>query len=311
MSPYSGAPGVDAGGIPAAPRRVTVEDLHRLRRDGIPIVMLTAYDQPSARIAAAAGVDVVLVGDSAANVVLGYSSTREISIDELLMLTAAARRGLDMPDEGASRTPMLVGDLPYGTYEDSDERAAETALRFAREGGCDAVKLEGGGAMVERAKAIIAAGVPVIGHVGLLPQSVAPGGDWKVQGRTAAEATAIAHEALELERAGCIALVLEAVPAPLSVLLQPLLSVPTIGIGAGSATDGQVLVYHDVLGLSTGRAPRFVKRYAEARAVMIDAVREFAGDVRGRRYPAPEHSYGMEAEEVQRLRAGIDDLRRS
>lgn len=316
MSPYSsptpsGAADASHTGSRDAPQRIGMADLRRLTGEGTPIVMLTAYDFPSARVATAAGVDVVLVGDSAANVVLGYRSTREISLDELLMLTQAARRGLEDPDTGAKRLPMLVGDLPYGSYEDSDARAAATALRFAREAGCDAVKLEGGGAMVQRAKAIIAAGVPVMGHVGLLPQSVASGGEWTVQGRTAAAGLAIVQEALALQAAGCMALVLEAVPAPLTELLVPLLHIPAIGIGAGAATHGQVLVFHDVMGLSAGRSPRFVKRYAASYEVMTSAARAFAEDVRARRYPAAEHSYGMDAGEVEGLRRALETLARS
>jgi 3-methyl-2-oxobutanoate hydroxymethyltransferase len=263
--------------------RERLDQLMALYSRGSPIVMLTAYDFPSARIAAAGGVDVILVGDSAAMTVLGYSSTRDISVDELLMLTRAARRG-------AMSIPV-IGDLPYGSYEDSDEQAVRTARRFADDGGCDAVKLEGGGAMVSRARAIIAAGVPVFGHVGLLPQSVRTREGYRARGREPDQAIDIVHDAEDLSAAGVSALIVEAVPAPVTAMITKRLKVPVIGIGAGAETGGQVLVYHDLLGFTEGRLPRFVRQYASARAVLSDAVRTWAADVRERRYPATEHTY--------------------
>jgi 3-methyl-2-oxobutanoate hydroxymethyltransferase len=256
--------------------------LQALYERGEPIVMLTAYDYPSARIAVAGGVDVILVGDSAAMTVLGYSSTREIALDELLTLTRAARRGA--PD-----TP-LIGDLPFGTYEDSDEQAVETAQRFVRDADCDAVKLEGGGVMVSRARAIIAAGIPVYGHVGLLPQSVRTRDGYKARGREPGQAIAILHDATELRDAGVSALIVEAVPEPVTRMIVERLQVPVIGIGAGDA-GGQVLVYHDLLGYTEGRLPRFVRQYATSASTMRDAVRQWSADVRARRYPASEHTY--------------------
>jgi 3-methyl-2-oxobutanoate hydroxymethyltransferase len=263
--------------------RERLDQLMALYSRGSPIVMLTAYDFPSARIAAAGGVDVILVGDSAAMTVLGLSSTRDISVDELLMLTRAARRG-------AMSIPV-IGDLPYGSYEDSNEQAVHTARRFADDGGCDAVKLEGGGAMVSRARAIIAAGVPVFGHVGLLPQSVRTREGYRARGREPDQAIDIVHDAEDLSAAGVSALIVEAVPAPVTAMITKRVKVPVIGIGAGVETGGQVLVYHDLLGFTEGRLPRFVRQYASASAVLSDAVRAWASDVRGRRYPATEHTY--------------------
>jgi 3-methyl-2-oxobutanoate hydroxymethyltransferase len=262
------------------------------------IVMVTAYDYVTGRVAADAGVDIVLVGDSAANTVLGYASTRDVSLDEMLVLTAAVRRGVDAA--AGATTPVLVGDMPYGTYEPSDAAAVETARRFAA-AGCDAVKLEGAGASSARVQAIVAAGIPVMGHVGLLPQRAGAGG-LRARGRTADEAIAIAGDARALEAAGCFAIVFEAMPAAVSALVAPRLRIPVIGIGAGGATDGQVLVFHDLVGLTDGKAPRFVKRYAHLRAEMVGAVTTFAAEVRDGRYPREEHEYGIDEAELERIR---------
>ena len=269
--------------------------LAEARRRGTPIVMLTAYDYPTARIAQGAGVDVVLVGDSAANVVLGYASTREISVDELLVLTRAARRGVD--------AVPLVGDLPFASYESSDEIAVATARRFVDEAGCDAVKLEGAGAMLSRVRAIIAAGIPVIGHVGLLPQSVVTPDGYRAKGRDAEQALGIIADAAALEAAGCAALIVEAVPAAIASLLTAGVSIPVIGIGAGAGTNGQVLVFHDLLGLGEGHVAKFVERYADGRAILEDAARRWADDVRAGRFPREEHTYAIAPEalaEVER-----------
>jgi 3-methyl-2-oxobutanoate hydroxymethyltransferase len=282
-----------------SPSTAALQALKAARRK---IVMVTAYDYVSARVAAEAGVDIVLVGDSAANTVLGYLSTRDVSLDEMIVLTGAVRRGLDAA--AGAPTPLLVGDMPYGTYEPSDDAAVESARRFEAVG-CDAVKLEGAGTRLARVRAIVAAGIPVMGHVGLLPQQVGAGG-LRARGRTAEEALAIARDARELEDAGCFAIVFEAMPAAVSALVVPTLRVPVIGIGAGGVTDGQVLVFHDLVGLTDGRTPRFVKRYAQLRVEMVDAVREFAGEVRDGTYPAEEHEYGMEEAELATLRQVLD-----
>ncbi|GAC1316196.1 MAG: 3-methyl-2-oxobutanoate hydroxymethyltransferase [Thermoleophilaceae bacterium] len=282
---------------PAPPARrglVTLSRLTEKKALGEPIVMVTAYDYPSAQVAEAAGVDVVLVGDSGAMTVLGYPSTVPVSVDEMLMLAAAARRGLV--------TPLLVGDLPFGSYEASNELAIATAQRFVKEAGCDAVKLERGGSSVERAGAIVSAGIPVMGHVGLTPQTATALGGYRSQGRTAERALDVARDAIALERAGCFAVVLEAVPGELTEFVVERLTIPAIGIGAGSATDGQVLVFHDLLGIYDGHAARFVKRYANLREAMIEGLTRFGADVRERRYPEPQHGYTMAPDEADRLR---------
>jgi 3-methyl-2-oxobutanoate hydroxymethyltransferase len=256
--------------------------------------MVTAYDHPSAQIADEAGVDMVLVGDSAAMTVLGYSSTVPVTMEEMLMLTRAVRRGLTRP--------LLVGDLPFGSYEASDGLAVETAQRFVKQAGCDLVKLERGGTTVDRARAIVAAGIPVVGHVGLTPQSAAALGGYRAQGRTADAALAVLDDALALQDAGCSLIVLEAIPSEVTSLLQERLTIPTIGIGAGADADGQVLVWHDLLGIYGGPAAKFVKRFAEVRAASLAGIEEYAREVRAREYPAPEHAYGMPADEAARLK---------
>ncbi|MGH7690689.1 MAG: 3-methyl-2-oxobutanoate hydroxymethyltransferase [Gemmatimonadaceae bacterium] len=275
--------------------------LAELKRAHTPIVMVTAYDIVSARVAEAAGVDITLVGDSGANVVLGYESTREVSVDELIMLGKAVRRGL--------HTPMLVCDLPFGSYEESNAQAVATARRFRDAVGCEAVKIEGGGVIAERARAVIDAGIPVMGHVGLLPQHLEPGTPPRARGRGVDEALGIARSARELQSAGCFSLVFEAVPAAVATAIAATLTVPTIGIGAGGDTDGQVLVFHDLMGLSQGRTARFAKRYAELFDPMVHAMRAFADDVRARRYPAAEHTYPVDPDQLQAFLARLSDAR--
>jgi 3-methyl-2-oxobutanoate hydroxymethyltransferase len=273
---------------------MTLPLLMEKKRLGDPIVMVTAYDYPSARAAEAAGVDLVLVGDSAATTVLGYNATTPVDLEDMLVLARAVRRGLT--------TPLLIGDLPFGSYEVSDEQAITTAVRMVKEAGCEAVKLEGGGeASVSRARAIVGAGIPVMGHVGLTPQTSTALGGWKAQGRTATAAARIAAEAQALQEAGCFALVFEAIPSAVSDELMPLVEIPVIGIGAGPATDGQVLVFHDLLGIRDGLGPRFVKRYANLQQEMNDGITAFAEDVRARRYPAPEHTYSIDPSELADL----------
>jgi 3-methyl-2-oxobutanoate hydroxymethyltransferase len=286
--------------IPADAARLpmTLPRLAEKKRLGEPIVMVTAYDYPSARAAEAAGVDLVLVGDSGAMTVLGYPSTVPVELEELLMLAKAARRGL--------KTPFLVGDLPFGSYEVSDEQALTTAFRFVKEAGCDAVKLEGGGpTSVARARAIAGAGIPVMGHVGLTPQTSTALGGYKAQGRNAVAAERIAREAIALQEAGCFAVVFEAIPSAVAELLMSRMQAVVIGIGAGPATDGQVLVFHDLLGIREGLGARFVKRYANLQDEMVAGVAQFASDVRTRRYPAPEHGYSIDAAELEELRAAL------
>lgn len=277
---------------------VTLPMLIEKQHLGQPLVMVTAYDYPSARAAETAGVDLVLVGDSGAQTVLGYSSTVAVTTDELLMLARAVRRGL--------RSPFMVADLAFGSYEESDAQAVATAMRFVKEAGADAVKLERGNATsVARARAIVGAGIPVMGHVGLTPQTSTALGGYRAQGRTAESAIRIAHEALALQQAGCFSIVFEAIPAEVTEELMPLMHVPVIGIGAGPATDGQVLVFHDLLGIREGQGARFVQRYADIQDAMDNGVAAYASDVRERRYPAPEHTYSIDAQALAALRSEL------
>jgi 3-methyl-2-oxobutanoate hydroxymethyltransferase len=283
---------------PVPGQRVTTHELQRLKDKGKPIVMVTAYDFTSASVAESAGVDVVLVGDSAAMTMLGYESTRQVSIDEMLMLARAVRRGM--------QRPLLVGDLPYGSYEHSNEQAVRTAEQFV-EAGCDAVKLEGGSApIVERVRALIEMGIPVMGHVGLTPQSTGLGEGFRVHGRTATTALEILDESKALEAAGVFSMVFEAIPAAVTALLVPRIGVPVIGIGAGPDTDGQVLVFDDLVGLYAGRTPKFVKRFGEMRADMQSAVERYAGEVRDRHFPTAAHTYSVDQAELDALKGRLD-----
>lgn len=278
----------------SARRPVTLPELAERKALRQPIAMITAYDYASARVAEAAGADMVLVGDSAAMTVLGYESTVPVSVDEMIMLTSAVRRGLSVP--------LLVADLPFGSYERSDEQAVETAQRFVKETGCDAVKLERGGTTVDRVRAIVAAGIAVVGHVGLTPQTAVLAGGFRAQGRTAEAALEVCRAALALQDAGCSAIVFEAIPSDVTKVIMPLMRIPVIGIGAGAGTDGQVLVFHDVLGMHDGHQPRFVKRYARLLEIMTAAVTDYVAEVHAGAFPAPEHDYGMVAGEADRLR---------
>jgi 3-methyl-2-oxobutanoate hydroxymethyltransferase len=284
-------------------RPVTLTKLAEMRALGEPIVMVTAYDHPSALVVEQAGVDVALVGDSAANNVLGYEDTVPVTVEELLMLAAAVRRGL--------KAPLLVGDLPFGSYEASDAQAIATAHRFVKEAGCDAVKLEGGGAMAERARAVVRAGVPVMGHVGLTPQTATALGGYRAQGRTAERARQVLQDALDLQAAGCFALVFEAIPSEVTDAIMAHMEIPVIGIGAGASPDGQVLVLHDLLAIHDGFKPKFVKRYADVKAEMVRGVEAYAEEVRTRAFPGPEHAYGIAPEELERLKAQIPPRRQA
>jgi 3-methyl-2-oxobutanoate hydroxymethyltransferase len=281
-----------AGSIDRLP--VTLPALAEMKRLGEPIVMVTAYDYPSAQAAEGAGVDVVLVGDSGAMTVLGYPSTVPVSVDEMLVLASATRRGL--------RTPLLVADLPFGSYESSDQLAIATATRFIKEAGADAVKVEGGGVVADRVRALVDAGIPVMGHVGLTPQTATALGGYRAQGRTAEKAHSVAQDALALQDAGCFAIVFEAIPSAVASVLMERMEIPVIGIGAGSSTDGQVLVFHDLLGIREGVGARFVKRYADIQAEMTAGVRTYAEDVRTQRYPEADHTYSIDPGELRQFR---------
>jgi len=251
---------------------------------------VTAYDAPSARLADAAGVDMVLVGDSAAMTVLGHDSTVQITVDEMLMLTRAVTRG--------ARRPFIVADMPFGSYQVSNTAALENAVRFVKEAGADAVKLEGAGPTLARVAALADAGIPVMGHIGLTPQSATMLGGYKAQGRTAAEANKLLAAAIALESAGCFALVVEAVPATVAAHITGALRIPTIGIGAGVDCDGQVLVWHDLLGLTAGHVARFVKQYANIGGAVLTALTAYVADVRNSRFPETQHTYAMADEEA-------------
>ena len=271
--------------------KLPLPELLELKRRGEKIVMVTAYDAPSARLADAAGVDLILVGDSSGMVVHGRESTVPVTLEEILLMTQWVTRG--------AKRSLVVADLPFGTYEASDEQAVASAVRLVKEGGADAVKLERGGTSVARAKAIVDAGIPVMGHVGLTPQTATVLGGFKAQGRTADRARQLIDDALALQDAGCFAIVLEAVPSAVARAATKELAVPTIGIGAGGDTDGQVLVWHDMLGYYEGHAPRFVKRYADLGAVITEALQRYAEEVRSGAFPEEQHTYKMPAEELE------------
>jgi 3-methyl-2-oxobutanoate hydroxymethyltransferase len=284
-----------------APGKLPITELAELKARRQPIVMVTAYDAPSGRLADEAGVDLILVGDSAAMTVLGHDSTVPASMEEMIVLTRAVTRG--------SHRPLVVADMPFGSFQVSDAEAVANAIRFVKEAGADAVKLEGAGPSLSRVAAIVGAGIPVMGHIGLTPQSATALGGFKAQGRTAEGARRLVDDARALEAAGCFSLVLEAVPVAVAREITRRLTIPTIGIGAGAVTDGQVLVWHDLLGLYDGRSPRFVKRYADLATTIRDAVAAYANDVREGRFPEEVHTYGMSDEERLAFEAAVAPAR--
>ena len=289
-----------APGTPG-PGKLPLPEIAEMKHRGDRIVMVTAYDAPSGRLADDAGVDLILVGDSAAMVMLGHDSTVPATVDEMIILTRAVNRG--------ARRPLVIADLPFGSYQISDEQALETSVRFVKDAAADAVKLEGAGSMLSRVRAVTGAGIPVMGHIGLTPQTATMLGGFKAQGRTAAKASRLYEDALALQAAGCFSIVLEAVPAPVAEHITEALEIPTIGIGAGAACDGQVLVWHDLLGLYEGRAPRFVKQYAELAPTIRDAVAQYASDVRDGAFPEEKHTYAISDEELALFEAAIAEAR--
>ena len=270
--------------------KLPLTELAEMKRRGDPIVMVTAYDYPTGRLAEAAGVDIVLVGDSAAMTVLGHDTTVPATMEEMVILTRAAARG--------ARRPLVVADMPFGSFQVSDEDALRNAVRFVKEAGADAVKVEGAGPTVSRVVALVGAGIPAMGHLGLTPQSATMLGGFRAQGRSADKARQLLEDARTLERAGCFSIVLEAVPAPVAARITEALTVPTIGIGSGRDCDGQVLVLHDLLGLYQGRSPRFVKRYAELGEAIKDALERYTADVRSGAFPGEEHTYSIPDDEL-------------
>lgn len=287
-----------AGAEARVPAKLTIPGIQAMKERGERIAMLTAYDAAGARLAEAAGMDMLLVGDSAAMVVLGHDSTVPVTMDEMLMMTRAVSRSVERP--------IVVGDLPFGAFQVSDVDATANAVRFVKEAGADVVKLEGAGPMLSRAAAIVAAGIPVMGHIGLTPQSSTALGGFKAQGRTAAGAQRLVEDALALQEAGCFAIVLEAVPEGVARRITAMLQIPTIGIGAGAACDGQVLVYHDLLGLTQGQTARFVKRYADLDTVIGEALTAYVSDVRSGAYPEERHTYRMPESELAEFEASFE-----
>ncbi|HWQ35522.1 MAG TPA: 3-methyl-2-oxobutanoate hydroxymethyltransferase [Blastocatellia bacterium] len=282
--------------------KVTIPALRDYKQQQRKIVMLTAYDYPTARLADEAGVEIILVGDSLANTALGYDNTLPVTIDEMLVATRAVRRGV--------RRALIVGDLPFGTFQAGRDEAIRAALRFVKEGGADAVKLEGGRQRLALVRQLVENGIPVMGHIGLTPQSVLQMGGYKLQGRTLADARQLIDDALSLEAAGAFAIVLEVIPSALGRLITRQLKIPTIGIGAGPHTDAQVLVMNDLIGLTFGKSAKFVRRYADVRTTISEAIRNFAADVRSHNYPSAQESYDVSravAEQLERLTAQTDE----
>lgn len=257
----------------------------RSRKGGDRIVAMTAHDYPTARLVDEAGMDVVLVGDSLAQTVLGYDSTLPVTLDEMIAATRAARRGI--------KRALLVGDMPFGSYQERTDQAVESAIRFVKEGGAEAVKVEGGIRRVLITKAIIDAEIPVMGHIGLTPQSVLRMGGYRVQGKSLETARELIEDAIALERAGVFAIVLEGIPAEISRIITDRIAVPTIGIGAGNACDGQILVLNDLLGLSFGHTAKFVREYVDLKTIIADALKRYADDVTAGRFPSDQESYHL------------------
>ena len=266
--------------------RISTADIRDMKKRGDKIVMMTAYDYPTARLVEEAGVDMILVGDTLGMVVLGYDSTLPVTMDDMIHHTKAAVRG--------SQRAMVVGDMPFMSYQTGWQDAMRNAARFMQETGCGAVKLEGGVRSAEVVQKLVEAGIPVMGHIGLTPQSVNQVGGWKVQGKTPAAAVQLMHDAQALEQAGAFAIVLELVPAPLAALLTERLSVPTIGIGAGAGCDGQVQVFHDLLGMYDKFVPKHAGRYANIGDEIRGAVARYAADVRAAKFPTAKHSFKMD-----------------
>lgn len=279
-------------------KKFTVLDFEAKKYRGEPITMLTAYDYTGALLVDAAGIEVILVGDSLGMVVMGLESTVPVTMEEMLHHCRAVARG--------AKFAHLVGDLPFMSYQADRSEAIRNAGRFLKEGNVEAVKLEGGREIVGTVRAIVAAGIPVMGHIGLTPQSVSKLGGYRTQGRTAAAARVLVEDAQALEDAGCYAIVLEAVPAPVAAAITKRLHIPTLGIGAGPNCDGQVLVYHDILGLYDRVQPRFVKQYAHLQEPILNAFTSFRDDILNHRFPAEEHSFTMSEEELEAFHRSLE-----
>lgn len=275
----------------ATPQKFSILDLQQKKAESQPITMLTAYDYPGALLVDEAGIDLILVGDSLAMTVLGYPNTVSVTMDEMLHHCKAVARG--------AKRAFLIGDMPFMSYQVERSEAVRNAGRFLKEGNMDAIKLEGGREVAETIQAIVAAGIPVMGHLGLTPQTATKLGGYKVQGKTAAAAQRLLEDALILQEAGCFAIVLEAIPAMVGQTVSQKLTVPTIGIGAGPHCDGQVLVFHDMLGLFDRFTPKFVKRYADLRQPILEALRAYRQEVEARNFPDAVHSFNINEAELQ------------
>ncbi len=273
------------------PKKVSILDLQRKKEQAQPISVLTAYDYPGATLVDEAGVDIILVGDSLAMTVLGHPNTVSVTVEEMLHHCKAVARG--------TKRAFLVGDMPFMSYQVSQSEAIRNAGRFIKEAGMESVKLEGGGETIKRVRGIVGAGIPVMGHVGLTPQTATKLGGFKIQGKSASAAQQLMEDALALQEAGCFAIVLEAVPAVVAEAISKALTIPTIGIGAGAGCDGQVLVFHDILGLFDSFTPKFVKRYANLRESILDAFKAYKQEVEARTFPSEKHSFSMNEKEVE------------
>jgi 3-methyl-2-oxobutanoate hydroxymethyltransferase len=282
--------------------KVTILDLYKAKRQGRKLTMLTAYDFPMASLVDRAGVDIVLVGDSVANVVLGYDSTLPITMDEMLHHARAVRRGV--------KRAFLVGDMPFMSYQASIEEAVRNAGRFMKEAGCEGVKLEGGLEILDKTRAIIDAGIAVMGHIGLTPQSVSKLGGYRVQGKDAKTAKKLIEAAVELEKAGCFCLILECVPDRVAAIISDTLQIPVVGIGAGSACDGQVLVVNDMLGMYGKFLPKFVKQYAQLARDISRGLEQFKKEVENGKFPQAKHSFSIEDSEFKKLKNALRAGRR-
>ena len=278
-------------------KKVTILDIQKRKQNKIPITMLTAYDFTAAILVDQTDIDIILVGDSLGMVMLGYSGTTQVSMDEMLHHCRAVARG--------TQNAFLVGDMPFLSYQADVAEAVRNAGRFLKEAAMDCVKVEGGREMADTVRAIVRAGIPVMGHIGLTPQTVSQLGGFRIQGKTAVAAKSLLDDALALEEAGCFAIVLEAIPATVAIHISQRLTIPTIGIGAGAGCDGQVLVYHDMLGLYDRLQPRFVKQYGAIGEAVVTAVQAFSEEVRSRTFPAEEHTYPMNAAEEAAFLAAV------
>lgn len=275
-------------------KKINIPDIQKKKKEGKKITLLTAYDYPSGRLIDEAGIDIILIGDSLAMTVLGYESTVPVTMDEMVHHSKAAKRGV--------KYALIVGDMPFMTYNIGDKETVRNAGRFIKEGGCGAVKIEGGTEMTDTVKALVKAGIPVLGHIGLTPQTAVQLGGFKVQGKDAKGAQHLLDSALALEKAGCFAVVLECVPDRLAKLITENLEIPTIGIGAGRYCDGQALVTNDMIGLFDRFTPKFVKKYADLWPLLLNAFRRYRDEVEGGKFPTEEHSFIMNDSELKKIK---------